>query len=257
MRMTILLALSLMAGCLGIATPETVLANAIPLPEVEPPRIDGDLDDPTWQSAHSLKGEFVIADGSLASGTFPFEMWIGTTPEALVVAVQVDLGDWEKNPLEVDKRRFPVNFGLLLAGAKSELEVPSDALSTGTIMDYGSSLHDGYWDGEQWVMQLKASPGDYNGGYPTGSGRWAFGDFDPGVLVVEHHIPRASLLPDMDGFRLEPGGQFRMSLTFDVQGDEYSPDPWFGLHADVYPGDGYGPDAWKDSANWLAFRAPP
>lgn len=247
--------LLLSSGCIASELPAQKARGGVLVPVIDQPLLDTVIDEAEWAGAAKARGEFVIADSSPAEGRFPFELWLGTTSAALYVAIRIDLGNWTKNPLDVEDQHFPLHVQLLLTEPEGGLSIPSDWLSTAVYKDHGSGLDEGYWNGQEWVLQFNRPDGEFNEGYPSGDGRWSWGDFEDGLLTVEYYIGRSSPLTEVDGFNLPPGGAFRLALVFQVQDQPPNEIHPFGRHYDVFPGEGYSPDSWRDVAEWLRFRA--
>lgn len=251
---TIMMLLAILfAGCFRPAES----SSATPVPEIpEGIVLDGQFGAEEWTKALHLQGTFDIADGSRVDGKYPFDLFIGANSSHLLVAmVTHNIGP---NPfLSPGVAANGDIFDVLLNPGDGELRPPADLFGVSVLPGYNSA-NDGYWGGAAWEIQSDFTrPSQFNDGTHT-EGRWGRGTtISERTILSEYVITRTSSLPDVDGFQIPTPGDFRMAVQLNRPEDQ--PTEWEGTyipldHADVWPGDGYTPDAANSTATWLRLR---
>lgn len=250
----ILILVMISAGCTYASrsgSDTTPPADALPMAP-GPIQLDRILGDDEWAGARIIDDSFVIADGSPRDGAYPFKLRLMADRMNLYVAIQV----WNLTPNEVqDPYSIKADhISLYLSADEDELERPSDWIDVASLWEQGSGLSDGYWNGQDWVLQDYYEPnGRFNEGHPL-SGRWARtgADRENETQWWEIHIPRASTIPEVDGFRVPEAGAFRMAVGLMLEPLPGEPEGTpIDAHGDTYPGAGATPEVVTQPAQWL------
>lgn len=254
---SILLVLSLMVSGCTVPTAKEEHSSKV-TPEIIPrlsvqPKLDGLISPEEWTEALRIDSSFVIANGGLADGKYPFTLWIGVDDRALHLAVEIN--EVGPNPFSIaGEEYFPDHLRVFITNAEGPLESPSDLFTVALGREYGSFFDDGYWTGVRWELQGEFSDGSFDDGYPT-AGRWALARNTTHTETWEFYIPRTSPLIAYDGLQITGPTEFRIALQFIRQDDSLADPPYTEpRHADNYPGDGPTRTAERDPTSWLRLR---
>lgn len=257
----LLILLGLLAGCfaLGGSRFDPPYPGEIVVARMEKPKLDRVLNMDEWSQAQRLEGEFVIDDGTRATGHYPFQLWLGADDRWLYAAVlltPIGPNPWSNYDLRnVSVRPDTVEF-FFVNGYDGELRIPADWLIFYNMRNQGSETRGGYWDGGDWQLQNEDGA-EWKGDEPV-KGAWGRGGYDNESLFWEIALPRSPTVKEFDGLDLRHPSTFRMGLVFSRQGG-ISPDArGENLKAphDAYPGDGYTPNNYFDPETWLRVRLP-
>lgn len=257
-----LLVVAILAGCANPSAPATTgtEGGAIMVPLMaSQPVLDDDLQTHEWAEAHLINGQFHIADGTRAEGTYPFTIRVGVTADALHLGVL--LPDFPENPWNSATATHSDCVIFFFTEDAPTISKPSFTVGGCAGVAGYSTTHPGYWNGREWVIDENPESGKFNGGRPT-AGTWARGNVRDGTLFFEVYTPRFPTDTEHNGLNLEDGTTFRMSILFMRLGDggeeSASPDArgsFSGPH-DAFPGDGYTPNGQYDATGWLRLTLP-
>lgn len=225
------------------------------------PILDRQMAPGEWSAARAIEGTFVIRDGTLAEGDYPFKLLLGHDERNIFIAATIQAGP---NPWTTARQDedgiwaaggawYPDFLDLFFAmGSEGELTVPSDWKAFANQREQGSHTDDGYWTGRQWVNQNEGPGGGFrfNDGRPEG-GTWGRGGFTEDSLFWEIYIPRTPVRPVHDGLDIPDGRPFRMGMLFVRQGVPTNETDHFGFPRDAFPGDGPTPDNHVRPETWL------
>jgi hypothetical protein len=245
-----------LSGCLGASHATDPTALQVPL-LAPAPDLDTKIGPGEWDHTLAIQGSFIIHDGTLANGAYPFELKLGHDAKWLFALARVHVP--MPNPFDNGTRHAAWHLDMNLDSALGKDLVPPEAsiaFSNLPIAGY-SSTDEGYWNGSDWVTQNEGSDPQHlswNGNHP-GSGTWGRGWAEGNDLLWEIYIPLHSPNTAHDGFQADPGSIFRLGLYFQVDGTT-SPDAHgqFTQPHGTYPATGYAPNNMYDPSTWLRLQ---
>ncbi|GEM_PF-4521181 len=250
------ISLSPLSGCTSSGSQPSD-STARPVAAIPMPRFDGIITPQEWDDATRLNGTFTIHDGGKADGSYPFNLWMGATQDALLLAIKVYNGT--PNPFNTPNATWAdhVDFFFSMNGT-GNLTPPSFDITAATYP--GSSFIDrAFWNGHEWETDPDDDGVALKNGQPTG-GTWAIAHSDPGTTSFEVYTPRYPAHAIRNGLRLPAGAEFHMAFSYMRQGDidpgSISPDARgdFRWPHSVFPGDGYNPFGMYHPQEWLTFK---
>lgn len=210
------------AGCVS-------LRDGVPLVSCAcAPVIDGVVDEAEWGKALAFAGEFVIDAESPADGPYPADIRLGLNATHVLLAVRLALGP---NPSTTNETEYPDIVSLFFTPHE---EVNEEALwfSLASFGETGGIANTGRWEGRWRLGWDPEEAWDARARVQEGSHTW------------EAAIPRERAVTSE--------GTMRIALMFQRQGPEPGRDVKFPFFQprDVWPAEGYTPDANWDLSTW-------
>lgn len=258
------LPLILLAGCVGPRVTDTQEPPTIIVPHMAQPLLDGNLDPLEWADAITLTGEFVIADGSKASGIYNFSVQLGAGHTALHVAVHMP--KVPPNPWSNSTTHYSDSFYIFfMPGLRGPLGeggyVVHESVAQGPT-SWHTTFGSGLWTGTQWFNPPEGQDegGNFNDGKPTGGKVWAPANLTNGDYTMEMYIPRKSNATW--ALHLGPEAEFRLCFAFKrFSGPENRPPDvdarggtLLDYPHDTYPPEGYTPDGAYSTEGWIPVK---